>query len=297
MHKEMHEQPATVAQTLRGRLDRRFATAHLGGLDLSARDLLGVRRVKILGCGSAYYAGLAGALLIEGLSRLPADAETASEFRYRNPVIDPETLYVAVSQSGETFDTLAAVQEVKRKGGDVIGVVNAPGSTIAGECGSGVYIHAGPEVSVDLDQELHVDGGGVRPAGPAPRAGARPRPRRRRPADRRRSTPCPATSPPCWPARTPSRPWPATLVAPAASMFFVGRVGGYAVALEGRAEAQGGLVRPRRGLPGRRAEARPAGAGRPRGAHGGGAARRPPAGEEPVLGRGDPGPARPGRSR
>ena len=104
--------------------------------------------MKILGCGSAYYAGLAGALMIEALSRIPADAETASEFRYRNPVIDPDALYVAVSQSGETFDTLAAVQEVKRKGGQVLGVVNAPGSTIAAECGQGVYIHAGPEVSI-----------------------------------------------------------------------------------------------------------------------------------------------------
>src|SRR5690606_30670980 len=94
------------------------------------------------------YAGLAGALMIEALSRIPADAETASEFRYRNPVIDPDALYVAVSQSGETFDTLAAVQEVKRKGGQVLGVVNAPGSTIAAECGQGVYIHAGPEVSI-----------------------------------------------------------------------------------------------------------------------------------------------------
>src|SRR5690606_5516781 len=148
MHKEIHEQPAAIERAIAGRLDRRFATSHLGGIRLSARDVLGVRRVKILGCGSAYYAGLAGALMIEALSRIPADAETASEFRYRNPVIDPDALYVAVSQSGETFDTLAAVQEVKRKGGQVLGVVNAPGSTIAAECGQGVYIHAGPEVSI-----------------------------------------------------------------------------------------------------------------------------------------------------
>jgi glutamine---fructose-6-phosphate transaminase (isomerizing) len=104
--------------------------------------------VKLLGCGSAYYAGQLGAQLIEELARIPADAEPASEFRYRNPVVDPDTLYVAISQSGETLDTLAAVQELKRKGGHVIGVVNAVGSTIARECGHGIFLHAGPEVSV-----------------------------------------------------------------------------------------------------------------------------------------------------
>jgi len=148
MHKEIHEQPDVVARTLRGRLDHRFSTAHLGGLDLPPRDVLALRRVKVLGCGSAYYAGLAGALQVEALARIPADAEVASEFRYRNPIIEPDTLYVAVSQSGETFDTLAAVQEVQRKGGRVIGIVNTPGSTIARVCGSGIYLHAGPEVSV-----------------------------------------------------------------------------------------------------------------------------------------------------
>ena len=148
MHKEIHEQPVAVERALSGRSDRRFATAHLGGIDLSPRDVLALRRIKILGCGSAFYAGLAGACLIESLTRIPADAETAAEFRYRNPVIEPATLYIAISQSGETFDTLAAVQEIKRKGGSVLGVINTPGSTIARECGSGIYLHAGPEVSV-----------------------------------------------------------------------------------------------------------------------------------------------------
>jgi glucosamine--fructose-6-phosphate aminotransferase (isomerizing) len=148
MHKEIHEQPVAVEQTLRGRLDHRFATAHLGGIDLSPREVLALRRIKILGCGSAFYAGLAGAHVIEGLTRVPSDAEPASEFRYRNPVIEPDTLYLALSQSGETFDTLAAVQEIKRKGGRVLGIVNTPGSTIARECGSGIYLHAGPELSV-----------------------------------------------------------------------------------------------------------------------------------------------------
>jgi glucosamine--fructose-6-phosphate aminotransferase (isomerizing) len=148
MHKEIHEQPQVVERVLRGRLDDRFATAHLGGLNIDPREARAIRRVKILGCGSAYYSGLLGAQLIEELARVPADAEPASEFRYRSPVIEEGTLYIAVSQSGETYDTLAAVQEVRRKGGRAIGVINTVGSTIARECDGGVYLHAGPEVSV-----------------------------------------------------------------------------------------------------------------------------------------------------
>ncbi|MFD0403450.1 glutamine--fructose-6-phosphate transaminase (isomerizing) [Kitasatospora sp. NPDC127121] len=146
--KEIHEQPGSVERTLSGRLDERFSTAHLGGLNLDARELREIRRVKILGCGSAYYAGEMGAQLIEELSRIPAHSEPASEFRYRNPVIEADTLYIAVSQSGETYDTLAAVQEIKRKGGRVLGVVNTVGSAIARECDGGIYLHAGPEISV-----------------------------------------------------------------------------------------------------------------------------------------------------
>jgi glucosamine--fructose-6-phosphate aminotransferase (isomerizing) len=148
MRKEIGEQPDAVRRTLSGRLDTRFHTTHLGGIELEARDLLDIRRVKILGCGAAYLSGRVGAHLIEQLARLPADAEPASEFRYRNAVIERDTLYIAVSQSGETFDTLAAVQEIKRKGGRIMGVVNVVGSTIARECGRGVYLHAGPEVAV-----------------------------------------------------------------------------------------------------------------------------------------------------
>jgi glucosamine--fructose-6-phosphate aminotransferase (isomerizing) len=146
--KEISEQPAAVERTLSGRVDERFATAHLGGLNLDAREARAFRRVKILGCGSAYYSGELGAQLIEELARIPAHAEPASEFRYRNPVIEADTLYIAVSQSGETYDTLAAVQEIKRKGGRVLGVVNTVGSAIARECDGGVYLHAGPEISV-----------------------------------------------------------------------------------------------------------------------------------------------------
>jgi glutamine---fructose-6-phosphate transaminase (isomerizing) len=148
MRKDIHEQPRTIERALRGRIEERFSTAHLGGLNFDAREARAIRRVKILGCGSAYYAGEVGAQLIEELARIPADAEPASEFRYRNPVVEADTLYVAVSQSGETYDTLAAVRELKRKGGRVIGVVNAVGSAIARECEGGVYLHAGPEISV-----------------------------------------------------------------------------------------------------------------------------------------------------
>ncbi|MGH8255314.1 MAG: glutamine--fructose-6-phosphate transaminase (isomerizing) [Steroidobacteraceae bacterium] len=148
MRKEIAEQADAVRRTLSGRLEPRFATAHLGGLELAARELIEVRRVKILGCGSACIAGRLGAHLIEQLARIPADAEAASEFRYRNPVVEQDTLYVAVSQSGETFDTLSAVREIKRKGGRVLGIVNVVGSSIARECGRGLYIHAGPEVCV-----------------------------------------------------------------------------------------------------------------------------------------------------
>jgi glucosamine--fructose-6-phosphate aminotransferase (isomerizing) len=148
MRKEIAEQPEAVRRTLGGRLEPRFQTTHLGGVELAARDLLEVRRVKIVGCGSASIAGAIGAHLIEQLGRIPSNAEPASEFRYRNPVIEQDTLYVAVSQSGETFDTLAAVHEIKRKGGRVLGIVNVVGSSIARECGRGLYLHAGPEVSV-----------------------------------------------------------------------------------------------------------------------------------------------------
>ena len=146
--KEIHEQPEAIRRTLRGRLDRRFQAAHLGGLNLEPRELLNFRRIKILGCGSAYISGCIGARIIERLSRLPCDAEPAAEFRYRNPVIEADTLYLAVSQSGETFDTLSAVQEIRRKGGRVLGIVNVVGSSIARECDGGIYLHAGPEIAV-----------------------------------------------------------------------------------------------------------------------------------------------------
>ena len=154
MRKEIHEQPDALRRALRGRLEDRFATARLGGINFDARELRNIKTVKFLGCGSAYYAGQMGAMLVEELARIPADAEPASEFRYRSPVVDPDTLYVAVSQSGETIDTLMAVQELKRKGGQVIGAVNVVGSAIGRECGHGIFLHAGPEVAVASTKAL-----------------------------------------------------------------------------------------------------------------------------------------------
>lgn len=154
MRKEMLDQPVSSARALRGRLEPKFGTVRLDGLNLQPRDLRTFERVKIIGCGSAYYVGQLGAQMIEELARVPADAEAASEFRYRNPIIEPTTLYVAVSQSGETLDTLFAVEEITRKGGRVVGLVNTVGSSIARACDGGVYLHAGPEVAVASTKAL-----------------------------------------------------------------------------------------------------------------------------------------------
>jgi glutamine---fructose-6-phosphate transaminase (isomerizing) len=154
MYKEIVEQPESLERMIQGRLDDRFGVSRLDGLNLSPRELRGFARVKILGCGSAYYVGQIGATMIEELARIPADAEAASEFRYRNPIIEADTLYIAVSQSGETADTLFAVEEIKRKGGRVVGLVNVVGSTIARACDGGVYLHAGPEIAVASTKAL-----------------------------------------------------------------------------------------------------------------------------------------------
>ena len=148
MLKEIMDQPAAIEATTRGRLDTRFDTAHLGGVSMEPRELQGFRRIAVIGCGSAYISGFLGARMLERVTRLPCDAVPAAEFRYRNSIIEHDTLYIAVSQSGETYDTLAAVQEIRRKGGMTLGVVNVVGSSIARACGRGVYMHAGPEISV-----------------------------------------------------------------------------------------------------------------------------------------------------
>ncbi len=148
--KEIHEQPEALRRAFGhgGRLLPDFGTTKLGGLNLESRDLLDVKRVVFIAMGSALYASQVGAYLLESVARIPATAEDASEFRYRNPIVDKDTLYFAVSQSGETADTIQAIQEIQQRGARVLGIVNAVGSTIARLCKGGVYIHAGPEISV-----------------------------------------------------------------------------------------------------------------------------------------------------
>ncbi len=148
MQKEIHEQPASVRRCLRGRLLPERGNAKLGGLDLTARDLLGIGSVEMLACGTSYHAALVGSMAVESLARVPATAHIGSEYRHRNPIVSRDSLFFAVSQSGETADTLGAVREVRLKGGEVLGIVNVVGSTIARECARGTYVHSGPELAV-----------------------------------------------------------------------------------------------------------------------------------------------------
>lgn len=148
MLKEIFEQPEAIRNTLRGRLDANRGNALLSGLNLSPRELSELHRVLIVGCGTSMNAGLVGEYAIEDFAGVLAEVEQAAEFRYRNPIVKPSDLVVAISQSGETADTLAAVREAVDKGALVSGLVNTVGSTIARETGRGVYLHAGPEISV-----------------------------------------------------------------------------------------------------------------------------------------------------
>jgi glutamine---fructose-6-phosphate transaminase (isomerizing) len=148
MLKEINEQPETITNAMRGRLVYDEGIAKLGGLNVTDQDLREIRRIMILGCGTSWHAGLIGEYIIEEHARIPVEVEYASEFRYRNPIIDPGTLTLAISQSGETIDTLEAMREAKRRGSRVLGISNVVGSTIARESDGGVYIHAGPEIGV-----------------------------------------------------------------------------------------------------------------------------------------------------
>ena len=148
MLKEIFEQTLSVQNTVRGRLNVEESTAQLGGLNLDPQELREVERILITGCGTAMHAGMVGEYIIESLAHLPVEIDFASEFRLRNSPLDRRTLVIAVSQSGETEDTLGALREARRKGHRVLGICNNVGSTLARETDGGVYMYAGPEVSV-----------------------------------------------------------------------------------------------------------------------------------------------------
>ncbi|HWN17902.1 MAG TPA: glutamine--fructose-6-phosphate transaminase (isomerizing) [Gemmatimonadales bacterium] len=148
MLKEICEQPESLRNTLRGHLLEEEGTARVSGLNLTDDELKHFDRVIITACGTSWHSGIIGEYMLEEMARLPVDVEYASEFRYRNPVVDGRTLVIGISQSGETADTLAAIREAKRRGARTIGLVNGVGSTIAREVDGGIYLHAGPEVGV-----------------------------------------------------------------------------------------------------------------------------------------------------
>ncbi|MCH7761767.1 glutamine--fructose-6-phosphate transaminase (isomerizing), partial [candidate division TA06 bacterium] len=148
MLKEIFEQPKSLQNALRGRLNWQDKTARLDGLDRHQEELYQVKRIILTACGTAWHAGLIGEYMLEDLAQIPVDVEYASEFRYRSPVIVEGTILMAISQSGETADTLAAMKEAKRKGALIMGICNVVGSTIARKSDGGVYIHAGPEIGV-----------------------------------------------------------------------------------------------------------------------------------------------------
>ena len=148
MLKEIFEQPESLTNTVRGHLLEEEGSARLRGLNMTDEQLNRVDRVIITACGTSWHAGLIGEYIFEEMARIPCEVEYASEFRYRNPIVDENTLVIAVSQSGETADTLAAIREARRRGARTIGLVNVVGSTIAREVQGGLYLRAGPEIGV-----------------------------------------------------------------------------------------------------------------------------------------------------
>ncbi|MBN1125747.1 MAG: glutamine--fructose-6-phosphate transaminase (isomerizing) [Sedimentisphaerales bacterium] len=148
MQKEINEQPESVRTCLQGRVDLQNARVVLGGLQPLLRELTRTKRIILSACGTAWHAGLVGEFLFEQLARIPAEVEYASEFRYRNPIIEDGTIVIAISQSGETADTLAAIEQAKERGARVLGIVNVVGSTIARTTDVGVYLRVGPEIGV-----------------------------------------------------------------------------------------------------------------------------------------------------
>jgi glucosamine--fructose-6-phosphate aminotransferase (isomerizing) len=148
MLKEIFEQPESLNTCMGGRIDRVNNKIKLGGIASHFRELTCMRRLILTACGTAFHAGLVGKYLFEQLARIKTETEYASEFRYRNPIIEDGTVVIAISQSGETLDTLAAIEEAKERGATVLGIVNVVGSSIARETDAGIYLHAGPEIGV-----------------------------------------------------------------------------------------------------------------------------------------------------
>ncbi len=148
MLKEIYEQPETIRNAMRGRLSLDEATAVFGGLNLTPQQLRATRRILLTACGTSWHAALVGEYLIEDLAQIPVEVEYASELRYRNPPMDHDTLVFAITQSGETADTLAALREMKRKGHPTLAICNVVGSSIAQAADGGIYLHAGPEIGV-----------------------------------------------------------------------------------------------------------------------------------------------------
>jgi glucosamine--fructose-6-phosphate aminotransferase (isomerizing) len=148
MLKEIFEQPQSLADTMRGRLCDEDATSVFGGLNMPPQQLRQINRIILTACGTSWHAALVGEYLIEEFARIPVEVEYASELRYRNPPVEQGTLLFAITQSGETADTLAALREMKRKGHPTLAICNVVGSTIAQEAGGGIYLHAGPEIGV-----------------------------------------------------------------------------------------------------------------------------------------------------
>ncbi|GMT45921.1 MAG: glutamine--fructose-6-phosphate aminotransferase [isomerizing] [bacterium] len=148
MLKEIYEQPRSIKDSMRGRLHADKGIISLGGIKDYEQKLVNARRIIIIACGTSWHAGLVGEYLLEDLARIPVEVEYASEFRYRNPIIDEKDVVIAISQSGETADTLAAIHLAKEKGATILGICNVVGSSIARETDAGSYTHAGPEIGV-----------------------------------------------------------------------------------------------------------------------------------------------------
>ena len=232
MLKEIAEQPQAVADTLLGRLGAQGELV-LDEVRLSDQELRDIDKIFVVACGTAYHAGLIAKYAIEHWTRIPVEVELASEFRYRDPVLDRSTLVVVISQSGETMDTLMALRHAKEQKARVLAICNTNGSTIPRESDAVLYTHAGPEIAVASTKALPHPAGRLLPGRAVPRPGARHQVRGRGRRDRRRAAPAARRpSPRCWAGMEPVREL-ARELADANTMLFIGRHVGYPVALEG----------------------------------------------------------------